>query len=550
MRPFIRTLIIVGCTFFAGVPAGAATRIPVEATISGVTVYHDRAQVTRSVAVALKPGSQVIAFEGLPVLLQDDSVRVDARGTALTMVTGVEVKRSFLPRTAEKRAGEIENELKLLERKIGSLDAKKTGLLAQKSFIDSIRLAWGERISQQLAVGKPTSSELNEAMGFVGNGMVRVEEQSRDVETDKQQLKEKMDALRRQLQEVTGSHRKESKTVEITLETTKAGTLTLDLSSVVSQATWEPVYDVRLDSGGTVAELAYRAVVKQQTGEDWNNASLVLSTARPSAGGAPPALQPWHIAFYRPRPVAELRQESRVYAKAASMELRDTSAGAAPAEDLPAPVVFQTAEVDSEGTAVTFAIPAAVSVPSDNTGHSMLIALEKLPVTTEYVAVPKLSSSVYLTAELVNKAAWPLLPGTVKIFSGTTFVGGADMKKIASGEKFVLPFGNDDQITVKREELKQHTEAGVFGKNRMGYRYRVAVQNFRKKAQIISIKDQLPLAGDSEITVRLEDATVLPSEKKDDGTLIWKLNLAAGERKEFTYVLVVEYPKGRDIRGL
>jgi uncharacterized protein (TIGR02231 family) len=543
-------VLILECLLPGQASALSATRIAAQATISAVTIYQDRAQVTRTATVQLKPGSQIIALEGLPVLLQDDSVRVDAKGTARVTITGIEVKRTFLARTAEKRVKELEDELKILERKLGTLDAKKAGLTSQKGFIDSIKVAWGERISQQLAIGKPTSAELGEAMGFVGSSMTRVEEQGRDLEVEKQQIKEKMDALKRQKNEATGSSRKETKLVEVAVETAKEGQLILALSGVVNQATWEPSYDVRLSAEGT-AELTYRALVKQQTGEDWNNVSLSLSTARPASGGAPPALYPWRIEFFRPMPVAAMPAPApRMYKKAARSNIPESVADAVMAEEAPAPAAFQTAQVASEGTSMLFRIPKPVDIPSDNTRHSTVIALEKLPVTTEYVTVPKRSPAVYLAAELVNKAGWPLLPGTVKIFSGNTFVGSADMKQVASGEKFTLPFGSDDQITVKRVELKQHKEAGLFGKNRMGYRYTLAVHNFRKEAQTVSIKDQLPLAGDSEIKVSLEEATLLPTEKKDDGTLIWKLKLLAGEKKEFSYEIVVEYPKEREIRGL
>lgn len=545
---FIAVFLMPGALY-----AASASRLPAQATISAVTVYQDRAQVTRSVAVALKPGSQIIAVEGLPVLLQDDSVRVDAKGTAQATITGIEVKRSFLSQTADKRVKEIEAELKQLERKLGGLDARKAGLLAQKGFVDSIKVAWGKRISQQLAIGKPTSAELNEAMGFVGSNTVKVEDQQRDIEQEKQAIKDQMDALKRKKQEAGGSYRKESKTVEVAVETVKEGKLTLDLSGVVSNATWEPGYDVRLAQNGTSAELTYRAQVRQQTGEDWNNVPLTLSTARPASGGAPPTLYPWRVAFFRPMPPAmpapAPRAEARMYKKAARPQIAENSVDLAMAEE-PAPAAFQTAQAAAEGTSIAFKIPKPVDIPSDNTRHSTVIALEKLPVSTEYTSVPKLAPVAYLTAELINKAGWPLLPGTVKIFSGNTFVGSADMKQVASGEKFTLPFGSDDQITVKREELKQHKEAGMFGKNRMGYRSTVTVTNFRKEPQTVSVKDQLPLAGDSEITVSLEEATLPPTEKKDDGTLIWKLKLAAGEKKVFSYEIVVEYPKDREVTGL
>jgi uncharacterized protein (TIGR02231 family) len=551
--PLRHLLLLLCCCLCPGIALAAPpTRIPAQATISAVTVYQDRAQVTRSVTVPLKPGSQIIAVEGLPVLLQDDSVRVDGKGTARATITGIEVKRSFLSQTADKRVKEIEAELKQLERKLGGLDARKAGLLAQKGFVDSIKVAWGERISQQLAIGKPTTGELNEAMGFVGSNTVKVEDQQRDIEQEKQAIKEQMDALKRKKQEATGSYRKESKTVEVAVETTKEGKLTLDLSGVVNQATWEPSYDVRLAQDGISAELTYRAQVRQQTGEDWNNVPLTLSTARPASGGAPPTLYPWRISFYRPMPMAmPAAAPMRSYKKAAKAMMADNFAeSAVEPEEAPAPAAFQTAQAAAEGTSIAFKIPKPVDIPSDNTRHSTVIALEKLPVSTEYGTVPKLSPVAYLTAELVNNAGWPLLPGTVKIFSGNTFVGSADMKQVASGEKFTLPFGSDDQITVKREELKQHKEAGLFGKNRMGYRSTITVTNFRKEAQTISVKDQLPLAGDSEIKISLEEATLQPTEKKDDGTLIWKMKLAAGEKKVFSYEIVVEYPKDREVTGL
>lgn len=551
MRIFITVTMLVCGMLALRSPASATVpeKIAVQAVITGVTVYQDRAQVTRATTVNLKTGSQIIAIEGLPVLLQDDSVRVEAKGTARAVITGIEVKRQFLPQIAEARVQEIERELKSLERKLDSLDAKKAGLTSQKGFLDSIKVAWGERISQQLAIGKPTSPELTEAMNFIGNGMTKVEEQSRDIDQEKQLVKEKIDALQRRKHDSVGSYKKETKIVEVTVETSKEGKLTLDLSGVVNQATWEPSYDVRLAADGSTAGLTYRALVKQQTGEDWNNVNLVLSTAHPASGGAPPELYPWRVSFYRPMPVAMSAAAPR-YRKGAKPIVAEKMAAMAMDEEEPAPAAFQTAQAAAEGTSIVFSIPKPVDIPSDNTRHSTVIALEKLPVETEYITVPKLSPAVYLTAELVNKAPWPLLAGTVKIFSGNTFVGSAAMKQVASGEKFSLPFGSDDQITVKREEFKQHKEAGLFGKNRMEYRYKVELNNFRKEAKTITVKDQLPLSGDNEIKVSLENATIPPTGQKDDGTLVWKLTLAPGEKKVFSYEIVVEYPKEREIIGL
>ena len=121
---------------------------------------------------------------------------------------------------------------------------------------------------------------------------------------------------------------------------------------------------------------------------------------------------------------------------------------------------------------------------------------------------------------------------------------------MAAGEKFELFFGSDEQLTVKREELKQHREAGLFGKNRVSYRYRIEMGNFRREPVILTLRDQQPLAGDEEIKVTLDDPSLKPDEVKDDGRLTWRLPLKAGEKRDITFGIVVEYPKDREITGL
>lgn len=527
-------------------------KITAAATISAVTVYADRAQVTRSASLKLKPGSYLVVFEGLPPLIQDDSVRVEGKGGAATIV-GLEIKRAFLEQSGEKRVIELDEEIQALERRLAALDAKKAGLAAQKAFLDSIRVSWGERISKELAIGRPTSAQLQEASSFVGTGVTNAEEQNNSIEVEKKNIKDKIEALRRQRDESTGSQRKEIKNVEVMVDISSEGTLKLDLSTVIGRASWVPSYDVRLGSDVKNSELTFRAMVRQQTGEDWKNVALTLSTARPSAGGAPPEMNPWRISFYRPQPVlggvASMAPAAPMMLKKAKSVRREVADdGFKVAEE--APAAFEIAQVSNEQSSVAFSISRPIDVPADGSQQGSVIAIEQFPVNMEYLAVPKLSPFVFLKSEIINKAAYPLLPGKVNTFVGNTFTGSSYLKKVAAGEKFDLYFGVDDQVTVKREELKQRKEAGIFGKNKASYRYRIELGNFRKEALTVTFRDQLPIAGDEEIKVSLDEPTVKPDEQKSDGTLIWKLPMKAGEKKELSFGILVEYPKDKEISGL
>jgi uncharacterized protein (TIGR02231 family) len=211
---------------------------------------------------------------------------------------------------------------------------------------------------------------------------------------------------------------------------------------------------------------------------------------------------------------------------------------------------FVTAHISDEQSSVSFHIPGTLDIPSDGTNHGTVIAIENVPVGIEYMALPKLSQNVFLRSEIINKAPYPLLSGKVNTFVGNRYTGSSQLRKVAAGEKFDLFFGSDDQVTVKREEVKQHKDAGLFGSNRINYRYRIEMGNFRKEPLTLTLRDQLPVAGNEEIKVSLEEPSLKPAEIKSDGTVIWKTPLQAGEKRELTFGILVEYPKDREITGL
>jgi uncharacterized protein (TIGR02231 family) len=528
-------------------------QITAPSRITAVTVYADRALTTRSATLPLKPGSYLIAFKSLPVLIQDDSIRVEGKGSAKATIVGLEVKRVFLEQSDEKRAKELDEEIRSLERRLGTIDSKKAGLSSQKAFLESIRVAWGDRISKELAIGRPTSVELSDASSFVGTAVTKVEELTRDADIEKKSIKDKIDALRRQRDASTGSLRKEAKSVEVVVEITREGNLTLDLATVISQTGWQPSYDVRLSPDTKTAALTFRAMVRQQTGEDWKNIDLTLSTARPATGGAPPELYPWRISFFRPQPpmAAPMVMSSRVpdmAKKSARMQAESFKSDDLLEEESPA--AFVTAQASEEQSSISFRIPRPLDIPSDGTLHGTVVAIEQLPVSIEYLAFPKLSPHVFLKSEIVNRATYPLLPGKVNTFAGNTYIGSSQLKKVAAGEKFDLFFGTDDQVTVKRDEQKQQKEAGVLSKNKVSYRYHIELNNFRKESLTLTLCDQLPIPGDEEIKVLLDEPSIKPDEVKSDCTITWKAPLKAGEKKELTFGIIVEYPKDREITGL
>jgi hypothetical protein len=90
----------------------------------------------------------------------------------------------------------------------------------------------------------------------------------------------------------------------------------------------------------------------------------------------------------------------------------------------------------------------------------------------------------------------------------------------------------------------------MFGKNQVSYGYRIELNNFRREPVTVTLRDQLPLAGDKEIKVSLEDPSIKPDEIGSDGRITWKITLNATEKKVVTFGILIEYPKDREITGL
>ncbi|MBU5612432.1 mucoidy inhibitor MuiA family protein [Geomonas azotofigens] len=549
MLPF-SLLLLLGSSLALAAPNATLTA---PSRITAVTVFSDSAQVTRQAGVALKAGTNLITLENLPRLMAQESLRAEGRGTGPARIVGITVKNVFLDRSKDQRVRELEDEITRLNRKVEAIEARRKALAAQRAFVDSIRVGWGERISRELSAGKPTATELSEAVRFVGDNTGKIEEELYDAEAAKKPLLEQIAALRKELEQYRAEPTTEVRSVQVAIEAERDMRFDLDLSYLVAQASWVPAYDVRLAADGKDALLTYRAQVWQKTGENWPQVKLTLSTASPAAGGGAPELTPWHISFYEPpRPMPYLARGKMELGAAAPAPapMRESTFAGAPAEDRMEPAGFVPAEAAQGQTSVQFQVAQPVDVPADGTRATSVIAAQAVPVAAEYVTVPKLSPRVYLKSTVVNRTPYPLLAGEASIFNDATFVGKSNLKTVASGEEFDLYFGSDDQVKVKREVARVKKKGGILGGSGVTYHVTMELENFKQRPVTVSLRDQQPLPGNAEIKVAVEDASPKPAETKEDGTIVWKVELAPSEKKRVSYELVIEYPKGRELVGL
>lgn len=519
--------------------------------IVAVTVYPDRARITRRGQVALQLGMQSLEIPDLPLRTLTDSVRTSARGTAQARLMGVQVQRTFFTEAPQEQVRELEQQIEAISDQISGLEIRAasvedsriavTALLSETNTY-ALALASGETdietqldLFEHLRARSNQLAEENQAIGI----------QKREAERQLQKLQNELNLRRK-------SPRREQYAAQIEVEVLQAGDLQVDLTYVVLNAGWQPLYDLRLDQpGGAPAslELAYLAQIAQTTGEDWQDVTLTLSTARPALSGTIPELHPWTI---RPLPPPPERVRSVRLSKAPA---EFDEAGIAPMAAAPASIEAPAEEaltaVDDRGAAVTYQVPGKITAPADGAPHKVVVARIHLHPELDYVSAPRLVQAVYRRAKLTNDSRYTLLPGKANLYSGEEYIGATDLELTAPNGEIELYLGVDDRIKVERELKRRDVDKRLIGgKRRLQYGYQIEIENARPDEIRLMIQDQIPVAGHEDIKVRLESATPKPDRQTELNLLEWDFTLPSQARQNVRFDFSVEYPQDLTVIGL
>ncbi|NDC39631.1 MAG: DUF4139 domain-containing protein [Proteobacteria bacterium] len=107
--------------------------------------------------------------------------------------------------------------------------------------------------------------------------------------------------LQRLENEVNGLNRNKMQNpvqqIILTVQAEAAGNGSIAFDYFVPGAYWEPVYEVRALSGENKITLLQNATVYQNTGIDWKEVKLTLSTGNPGIGQTKPVLSPFFLDF-------------------------------------------------------------------------------------------------------------------------------------------------------------------------------------------------------------------------------------------------------------
>ncbi|MBE9092971.1 mucoidy inhibitor MuiA family protein [Tychonema sp. LEGE 07203] len=519
--------------------------------ICEVTVYTDRALITRRGTVALTGNERELTIASLPTTLETESVRATGAGTVAVRLLGVRTETVFSSEPTGDRIAELTQQIQELETQKQAIEDKLTARKIQLKFVEGLSEKSVGFFSSSIAKQQIGLNETGELLNFLGTNYLKYVSAIAQHKRQQRELDKQIQALQQQLRQVQTPHSQQSINIIVAIEPSGSGNFELEVSYVVTRANWTPLYDLRVNTTNNQINLNYLAEVNQNTGEDWTGVALTLSTAKPGLGTLPPKIEPWFIDIFQPKPAknAEMVIRRRQFAEP-EMALAMMASSAPPA---PEPIAAQTATatVSKAGGTVTFQVGGNTNIPSDGTPHKVTVFSENYPFKPEYIAVPRLVSFAYLQVIVTNPITGvTLLPGKANIFRDNTFVGILQLDNISPGEEFKLNLGIDEGLKIDRELVERQVEKKLIGnQRRTSYAYRLIVTNLQQVQVDLTLREQLPVSRNEQIKVRstVTNPKIVAGEM---GMLEWIMSLPPQAKQELYYQFVVEHSPELTVIGL
>ncbi|MFN6463199.1 MAG: mucoidy inhibitor MuiA family protein [Nostoc sp. DedVER02] len=532
-------------------------RKTVQSEIVAVTVYGDRALVTRRGVVNLTGIEQELVITPVPETLETESVRVSGAGTVEVRLMGVSSDRIYTTEPVAERVAHLTRQIEQLEAEKRHLQAQVDALALQSSFIAGLREKTEEPFAQSLSRKNLSLSETLDFLNFLGSQYGEYAIASGECKTQQHELDKELQVLRASLQKIQTPHPKESLSIVVGVEVAGEGEFELEVSYIVNRASWTPLYDLRFSTTSDIVHLGYLAEITQSSGEDWIGVNLTLSTAKPGLGTLPPKLEPWYIDAPRPQMLRQRRFAAQPpllpsIAEPPSAAARtDWQEEDEVSDDILIQAEPVTAEVSKEGSVVTFKLNGGGNIPSDGAPHKTTIFNDDYPCNFDYVAMPRLVSFAYLQANVKNNPnGTTLLPGKANIFRNNVFIGTTQLENIAPGQEFKLNLGIDEGLKIERDLVERLVDKRLISnQRRITYNYRLIITNLLDKEVNLKVTEQLPVSRNEQIKVRLSRSNP-QIQLGEMGILEWQLTLPAQEKREIYYQFNVEHPPDLMVVGL
>ncbi|WP_066759117.1 DUF4139 domain-containing protein [Crocinitomix algicola] len=536
----------------------------IKSKINNVVVYQQGAQINRTGTYTVRKGITELHITGISSQINPQTLQIKASGNIVILDSkhnrfypepeATSNQNLEVPLKVKRQINTLKDSLFELSFELNTLKNEISVLQNEKRIIENNGTIKG--------VGKVNDSIplLKDALTFYHNQMNKINASILNL-SRKEMKFNKLNALMKERLNELENYSLQNKPVSpqsyapideiiITVSAKEYVSGTLKVSYLVNGAGWTPLYDIRSNGNQETIELTYKAQVYQNTGINWENTSLSVSTNNPYTNKTKPTLKPWYLAIqnnsYNSIPQPQYQREAKKTEAFNQEEITDDELSF-DYEETSAIHANQFMTMIDQSIAVEYKIDLPYTIKSDNQKNMVLVKQATLKSEYTHYTAPKLDKSVYLIAQVTNLDELNLIPGTATIFHDGTYLGNTYLNPTTLSDTLDLSLGRATQLQVERKLLKNATKERIVGdKVEKTYTYNIEVKNHSKQTMTYILEDQIPITRNEIIMVELLEGSK-GKLNEINGTITWNEKIKPGSKNNYELIFKVTYPKAQPI---
>lgn len=501
----------------------------VSSQVSNVTIYPSKAREIRAGKLTIQElGEQEIIFKDISRYMDPQSIQIAIPGVSIMSVSS---RVNYLGKKSEQ------NQIKSWRDSLQKVQDQRTWLQ------EKIAVSQGELnlYDKNSVIGGEQTALYPKAIEDLANQYkiktLKIRETLFQLRQEDKSLDETIKKLQEQINSIAPTNQPVQEVV-VKAIVSKIGQFDYQLNYMVSNVSWNPIYDIHSKSLSQALSLKMKAQVIQQTGYDWKNVQVFLSTAQPQTNQKMPA---WRTDFI------DYKTDYEVAVRYSGANMIQAKAMSAPMISAESQDDAYRVDIIESATAQLYQISRPQNLPSTKDAQFIEIQSIEVPAIYQYETMPKRDLGVYLVAKVPQWETYNLLNGNANLFFEDTYVGQIQLNAKVAKDTLDISLGKDELVFIDRKEIKNVSSKKIIGSSKREDKiFEITIKNNKKSNLDIVVYDQIPVSRQKDIEVILNDndKAVYNAE---NGKLEWNISLKAGESKKIRFSYSVKYPADKTV---
>lgn len=486
-----------------------------------VVMYPNYAFIKRQSSIKIKKGSNEIWISPLPEGFLDTSLQVHiTKGN--TEIQNLQIWNTYLRPIKIEKLEKLKSKLNELIHKILELENEKETYNISIQTLKKLTIEKSITIQDIKSFLQYQETKILENLKKITN----LQNQLNELHQEKKKIEEEINMWE--------AHSQKTKIIQINLNSNQDQEIMLEVGYLQKDAYWKPSYEIKIDPLKEKAFVSMKAEIYQNTGEDWKDVSLTLSTQEPHFESIVPELPPWYLEVQK-EVIVPYRNQPEAFFRAKKETQPD---------ETPLAENQQITKIHSDISSFEFQLPGKYLISSNQKPQRVQVISNQSQAKIQYLSVPKLRAGVFVVVKLENPFDFPLSVGEANVFFDDKYKNKVFLEKpYLPKEEISIPIGTEERIKIERKLERKFTEiVGTFKKQiQIHYEFSLKIKNTLPKEVEVEMMDQIPVSKHEMIEVSLLEPKQNFSSNKQ-GIIKWKVPLKQNQEKKLDLKFLVRYP--------